>query len=751
MNKREFITELLSELSYRSDEGYPLLTKSTHITILSEILDEWGLSEIKNELIQNLLEADENEPNADYEHLGAGVYVKKADVGRDGAKKYTKRDDGNFQSISDEEYEKIKAKQGDSGEKAAAGSAQNQTQSGGGEQTDDGEDSRGSSLSPGSKAGDSYIDSLPDDDPANTNSSKGTDSEEVPQSNISEEDIKTIDGFKKRVEKSSMSPEAKVEANQLIESLSVIFDKSKSKADIVDTISKMNISVSSNRKKLYLDDMRKHGGGLYKILGDGTKGAISAINKISEYMELPEDDNKMSIEIEAAAKPDLGSKNIRSLFKKTSRGFTDEVDDVNVEKLFKTPPLDRIDTTKFKSVFGPTDANGNLLTPSSENSKEYLKFSIENNVSVDNTISVLEKYAAEGKISEELANSVKAHKQRMSDALNNMEIPSQEAADAIDSSYAMMFDELMKQNQDLASRMLKQFAEMRLYDSEIARGDEAYLPGDGSFPAGDKLVFQNGAGGTEMVSFVSVKYGKNGDVYGCPANSKALQTLHPDVNKRERQGQYIGEGGYTLAVNDDLVKDAETTKKSIKSMIDEMTDVQGIFDDKELTEISDVVYKSKERINQLKAQYEKNGKMDKVGWGKLQKDILKDPSLVELNTQLKSLVSVEKFSKLIGSRNGRVADKYDFGAAHFISGLSLANQIVTSNGYEGVTHNKQYYDNGVLKNTTVAGTTDRDEWYINFRMYRTAGRSGGGAQVSYIGPELKEKHGNSQIGEIKYR
>jgi len=184
-------------------------------------------------------------------------------------------------------------------------------------------------------------------------------------------------------------------------------------------------------------------------------------------------------------------------------------------------------------------------------------------------------------------------------------------------------------------------------------------------------------------------------------------------------------------------------------MIDEMPDVQGIFNDIELDEISNIVYESKERINQLKSQYEKDGKMDKVGWAKLQKDILKDPSLVELNSKLKDLVSVEKFSKLIGSRNGRVASKYDFGAAHFISGLSLANQIVTSNGYEGVTHNKQYYDNGTLKNTTVAGTTDRDEWYINFRMYRTAGRSGGGAQVSYIGPELKEKFGDSQFGEIK--
>lgn len=718
MNKAEFIEELLSEVSYRTNDGIVDFKKTEHLTILSEVLDELGLWEIKDNLIQNLFEAGETS-DEDKKYKGIGgqppAYVKANDYQKwqsnpDGfsGKKFKKTDTGKYLPIDG-----------------------------------DGEGGEGEESKPNIFSKDSGYDA-PDID-------KGEDDENSNKKeiNISEEDIKTIDGFKQRVEKSSMSPEAKVEANQLIEKLSVIFDTSKSKEDIINTLSDMNISVSSNRKKLYLDDMRKHGGGLYKILGDGTKGAISAINKIAEYMELPEDDNKMSIEIEAAAKPDLGSKNIRSLYKKTSRGFTDEVDDINVEKLFKTPPLDRIDTTKFKSVFGPTDDNGNLLTPSSQHSKEYLKFSIDNNVSVDNTINVLEKYASEGKISEELANSVKAHKQRMSDVLNNMEIPSEAAANAVDLSYAKMFDELMKQNQDLASRMLKQFAEMRLYDSEIAKGDEAYLPGDGSFPAGDKLVFQNGAGGTERVSFVSVKYGKNGDVYGCPANSKALQTLHPDINKRERQGQYIGEGGYTLAVNDNLVSDKETTKKSIKSMIDEMPDVQGIFNDIELDEISNIVYESKERINQLKAQYEKDGKMDKVGWAKLQKDILKDPSLVELNTKLKDLVSVEKFSKLIGSRNGRVASKYDFGAAHFISGLSLANQIVTSNGYEGVTHNKQYYDNGTLKNTTVAGTTDRDEWYINFRMYRTAGRSGGGAQVSYIGSELKEKFGDSQIGEIK--
>ena len=59
MEKNEFILELLHELSYRSDEGYPILSKQSHIYLISEILDEWGYGDIKNELIQNLTEAGE--------------------------------------------------------------------------------------------------------------------------------------------------------------------------------------------------------------------------------------------------------------------------------------------------------------------------------------------------------------------------------------------------------------------------------------------------------------------------------------------------------------------------------------------------------------------------------------------------------------------------------------------------------------------------------------------------------------------
>lgn len=57
---KQFIEDLLTEVSYRTKEGVVDFNNPTHIGIFSEILDERGLSEVKNELIQNLFEADED-------------------------------------------------------------------------------------------------------------------------------------------------------------------------------------------------------------------------------------------------------------------------------------------------------------------------------------------------------------------------------------------------------------------------------------------------------------------------------------------------------------------------------------------------------------------------------------------------------------------------------------------------------------------------------------------------------------------
>ena len=49
-------------------------------------------------------------------------------------------------------------------------------------------------------------------------------------------------------------------------------------------------------------------------------------------------------------------------------------------------------------------------------------------------------------------------------------------------------------------------------------------------------------------------------------------------------------------------------------------------------------------------------------------------------------------------------------------------------------HNKQYYDeNGKPKFVTDKGNTNPDDYSITFRTKRTAGRTGGGCQLSFTG------------------
>ena len=61
-DNNQFFEDILHELSFRSSEGYPDFSKPQHITLLSEILTEWGLSDVKFELIKNLLKEDEEKP-----------------------------------------------------------------------------------------------------------------------------------------------------------------------------------------------------------------------------------------------------------------------------------------------------------------------------------------------------------------------------------------------------------------------------------------------------------------------------------------------------------------------------------------------------------------------------------------------------------------------------------------------------------------------------------------------------------------
>ena len=110
--QKKFITKLLRELSYRSKEGYPILSKKEHIQIISDILTEWGMSEIQSELIKNLTEGPEDDK---YTHVGQGYYVKKGEEKKEDAQKFTKDDSGKYNVVSQAEYEKQKQKAGEEG------------------------------------------------------------------------------------------------------------------------------------------------------------------------------------------------------------------------------------------------------------------------------------------------------------------------------------------------------------------------------------------------------------------------------------------------------------------------------------------------------------------------------------------------------------------------------------------------------------------------------------------------------------
>ena len=86
-DNNQFFEEILLELSYRSDEGYPDFSKPQHITILSEILTEWGLTDVKYELIKNLLKEEEEKPLDDKEKEKAkqlGLVWKGKGYGKEG-------------------------------------------------------------------------------------------------------------------------------------------------------------------------------------------------------------------------------------------------------------------------------------------------------------------------------------------------------------------------------------------------------------------------------------------------------------------------------------------------------------------------------------------------------------------------------------------------------------------------------------------------------------------------------------------
>jgi len=671
---KQFINDLLTEVSYRTKEGIVDLKKSEHLTILSEVLDEMGLWEIKGELFSNLFEAD-----------GEKFYA-------------ISKDSGKVVDFDSEENRDAAIKAGTHTKK-----------------DDKQDDSKGKQMSIFSK--DSGYEA-PD---LEKNKDDST-------SQISPENKKITDDFEKRVEQriNNLNDTQKEVIKESLKKINIIYNDSKSEEEKREAaqwlVDNAGFSTNENRKKAYFN---KLGGNRKIISGDaGTAKSKDLVARVSALVELKTFDAKSVKQgFTTAAKPDLGNENIIK-----------PSDDERVSEYFESHPVLKKIRPSLHGIFGLKDEDGNVKMPSSDYSKDYLTQSI-NNPALQNTIDFAKEQVKNNTIDEGVLTGLESHKQRMDDILKNVKIPSPEAAQAIADSYNNLMVDLHKADADVANAILKQLAENNLYEQELANGEEVYLPSAGNFPAGDKIK----GGMLERVSLVSCKWGKEGRTYGCPANSKTICELHQDKSKQNNQGMYLGQDGYTLLINDDLIKGESTEKTKektsnfIKSTLGEIG-LGEIFSNDEISEISTTVADYMDEIDRIKKQISDANPADKTEYWKMFANEL-DKIEDKYKAKLGSIITKEHASALIGENNaGNLVQKAGVKVESLLSAIEIANNIRTNQTLTQLEHNKQYYDeNGDPKFVTDNGTNNPNDYSITFRTKRTAGRTGGGCQLSFTG------------------
>jgi len=512
-------------------------------------------------------------------------------------------------------------------------------------------------------------------------------------------------------------------------------------------VEKYGLEVSSNGKKVYIRNISFEA---RKLLGDAGSAAFikNAIESASgEELKGGKKGVNVKQAVSTTSKPDLATK-------RTAK------EDPKVQELFSQSPYDRLEG-EFHQVFGPIGEDGNVLTPSSKNSRAYLEQSIRENNSIRKTIAKLKELEKTENISPKIRQALEEHQANIEKIAKEYDIPSPEAAQAIGDSYAKMAETMNMESPTLAGAMMKNMAEMALYDTELAAGEEVYLPSAGSFPSGDKLRVTREGGKVERVASVSVKYGKSGKYgsYGFPGETGQYQKYHPDPEYRDRLGSRPGDDGYTMGVKDDIVQSDEQMDKIV-----EESGMGGAIKDKKklysaLRRQIDEIQKLKDEIGyvqnpksegkKLKDKYKKGKVWDPPEMGdkyeKLRKmppawqqmNIVKDRiKEIEDRTrkEIESVIDKDKLSEIIGSDNAKTIMNHP-GAV--VSALTFSSTLKTSNGLDVIEHNHQEIKDGKYEShtdTAEDGTMDIKNWKMTWRAYD----SRGGGLIGSFNSERKE-------------
>jgi hypothetical protein len=832
MDYKKVIDKLVRELSYRV--GIPNIHNKEHQSIMSEILSEWGEYDVKQTIFEFLTNEDDTEgEDKQYSHIGAGIYVKKGDEKKDNAQKYKKDDSGSIKPISDDEYDKTKSSQGDDGEKAASNTDQNQQGGGSNDEKGNQEEPKTNAFS--GDGGDEYKKNLPDGDPAKKKKdasssksdekqimkklsksqqsarrvSKKINSEQLKSNdpNLSEEEIQHMDKFSNLTDEFLNNDTSEERKREIAQQLKEDYDL-KTNTETIDE--------DGNPKKVKLYIKKNYDGGkvprsIETSLGGGKSwsandGMRHLTNELNKYLD---DDNKVStnsiggksesalkVEFEKAAKPSFKIEGGETKREKTrqnpiTKGKRKDPNnpgyDVNGNPLTITDPLVSQIFEKntalgdlkesMHSLEGPADADGNMIPcDSPENKRKHYDFLINNNDSFDKVKQQSQKYINDPNVSESdkekfrnIVKSIDSYKEEMNKLKN--EIPSEEAEKKVQELNRKLMIDIHESHPDIASGMAKQFAENALVTQEIAAGDEVYMPSNGSFPGGDKIVVTRNGAKMEAVAGVSVKFGRSSkqtEIYGFPGESQSMARFAEPERKsdetdeefqarkediRTRNGKYVGQDGYLFGVRDDIVKDKDKFDKILEQS--GMNEV--VTDSEKLHKLNNEIHSEVERW--MKEQRDKTPppteKSIRIG---LQKHIKGWMKKNNIQNRFEECIDRTKLTKsLTGTDDGNYTTKGDEERKHsnanlasgcnpleFMGMTSFASSVKEGKGMPSLLWNHQSYeDNDYQSATTDPGDTDMTDlsnWGFSSRLFVTSGRQGGGILATGTGEKKNKKN-----------
>ena len=291
------IEQILEEWAYRVDSGIPNPKNPTHLRELADVLDELGLSQIKSELITNLLEADDKnfksqvlnkvikytDKNGDEKEGKVGNLLRLAQdsPGRIEAEKLLPKDGtperdeinnelgGEGQPSRDIEKEKEK-KDGGDGEPGA-------------------QPETGTALA--GKAGDSYRESLPKSDPAykapesETPTKDGGEFKKLSAATLNSKKNQLSDA-RERIDSGNYDDNTKEAFNVFEDNVNKLLsaETNEERLDSIRTLSEYGfLARNGNGKKLYISNLPLPS---KQMTGDSGDAFGELVNKLAEDNEI---------------------------------------------------------------------------------------------------------------------------------------------------------------------------------------------------------------------------------------------------------------------------------------------------------------------------------------------------------------------------------------------------------------------------------------------------------------------------------